>query len=50
MPDKRLGKGLEALITTHTQDGEYHLDGSIPMDKVKPNRNQPRKEFNSSEP
>ena len=49
MPDKRLGKGLEALITTHNQDSEYHLDGSIPMDKVKPNRNQPRKEFNSNE-
>ena len=49
MPDKRLGRGLEALITTHTQGGDYHLDGSIPMNKVKPNRNQPRKEFNPNE-
>ena len=47
MPDKRLGKGLEALITTHsTEDSERFLEGAVSIDKIIPNRNQPRQEFN----
>ena len=50
MPDKRLGKGLEALITAHsTERGERLLDGAIPIDKIIPNRNQPRQEFDTNE-
>ena len=50
MPDKRLGKGLEALITAHsTESGERLLDGAIPIDKIIPNRNQPRQEFDTNE-
>ena len=47
MADKRLGKGLEALITSYsTDDGERYMDGAVPIDKIIPNRNQPRHEFN----
>ena len=50
MPDKRLGKGLEALITTHSTEGlERLLDGSAPIDKIIPNHNQPRQEFDVEE-
>ena len=50
MPDKRLGKGLEALITTHTSEGvERILDGNVSIEKIVPNRNQPRQEFNTEE-
>ena len=46
MPDKRLGKGLEALITTHsTANSEGLLDGAVPIEKIIPNRNQPRQKF-----
>ena len=42
-----LGKGLGALISQYsTDDNEAYLDGSIPISKIKPNKNQPRKEFN----
>ena len=47
MPNKRLGKGLEALITAHSTEGI--LDGSVTIDKIIPNRNQPRQEFNMDE-
>ena len=48
MADKRLGKGLEALITSYsTDDGGRYLDGSVSIDKIIPNRNQPRQTFNS---
>ena len=48
MPDKRLGKGLEALITAHRTEGsERFLDGAVSIDKIIPNRNQPRQEFNA---
>lgn len=47
MPDRRLGKGLEALITAHSTEGI--LDGSVTIDKIIPNRNQPRQEFNMEE-
>ena len=50
MPDKRLGKGLEALITTHSTEGlERQLDGSASIDKIIPNHNQPRQEFDIEE-
>ena len=50
MPDKRLGKGLEALITTHSTEGaERFLDGAVFIDKIIPNRNQPRQEFDTKE-
>jgi len=50
MPDKRLGKGLEALITAHsTERGERFIDGAVPIDNIIPNRNQPRQEFDVEE-
>ena len=50
MSDKRLGKGLEALITTHSTEGsERILDGSVSIDRIIPNRNQPRQEFDTME-
>jgi ParB family chromosome partitioning protein len=46
MPKKRLGKGLEALITSYSTEGnERYLDGSVPTNKIIPNHNQPRQEF-----
>ena len=47
MADKRLGKGLEALITSYsTDDGSRYVDGAVPISQIIPNRNQPRQEFN----
>ena len=47
MADKRLGKGLEALITSYsTDDVSRYVDGSVPIKQIIPNRNQPRQEFN----
>ena len=47
MADKRLGKGLEALISSYsTDDGSRYVDGAVPIDQIIPNHNQPRKEFN----
>ena len=46
MPNKRLGKGLEALITSYSTENDRYLDGAIPIEKIVPNRNQPRQEFN----
>ncbi|MDP6936697.1 MAG: ParB/RepB/Spo0J family partition protein [Candidatus Marinimicrobia bacterium] len=46
MADKRLGKGLEALITSYSTDEKKgQLDGALPIDVIAPNRNQPRQEF-----
>ena len=48
MADKRLGKGLEALISSYsTDDGGRYVDGAVPIDQIIPNRNQPRQEFNT---
>ncbi len=48
MAEKRLGKGLEALITSYsTDDKGGQLDGALPIDIISPNRNQPRQEFDS---
>ena len=50
MADKRLGKGLEALITSYsTDDGERYMDGAVPIEQIVSNRNQPRKEFNAEQ-
>ena len=50
MPNKRLGKGLEALISAHsTESGERFLDGAVSIEKIIPNRNQPRQVFDTEE-
>ena len=50
MADKRLGKGLEALITSYsTDDGERYMDGAVPVEQIVSNRNQPRQEFNADQ-
>ena len=44
---KRLGKGIEALISSHnTEMSDKYLNGSLPLKDIIPNKNQPRKEFN----
>ena len=45
MADKRLGKGLDALIPSYATD-DRHIDSSVPLTQIIPNRNQPRQEFN----
>ena len=40
MPNKSLGKGLEALITSHSTGGRT-LDGAVPISQIIPNNNQP---------
>jgi len=47
MPDKRLGKGLEALITSYSTDSDRYMDGAVPIKQIIPNRNQPRHNFNA---
>ena len=43
-----LGKGLEALISQYsTEDNDAQLNNSIPLSKIRPNKNQPRKDFDS---
>ena len=50
MADKRLGKGLEALITSYTtKNGDRYLDGAVPIEQIIANRNQPRQDFNPKE-
>ena len=48
MPDKRLGKGLEALINTHSTDDSF-INGSISIKDIIPNKNQPRQYFETDE-
>ena len=46
MNKKGLGKGLGALISQYsTEDKDGYIDNAIPIKKIKPNKNQPRKEF-----
>ena len=45
MADKRLGKGLDALIPSYAMD-DRHIDGAVLLTQIIPNRNQPRQEFN----
>ena len=50
MADKRLGKGLEALISSYSTDsGGRYVDGAIPINQISPNRNQPRQEFDAEQ-
>ena len=50
MADKRLGKGLEALITSYTtKDSDRYLDCAVPIEQIIANRNQPRQDFNPKE-
>ena len=44
MADKRLGKGLDALIPSYATESRY-IDGAVPITQIIPNRNQPRQEF-----
>ena len=44
MADKRLGKGLDALIPSYATESS-HIDGAVPIAQITPNRNQPRQEF-----
>ena len=44
MADKRLGKGLEALIPSYAMESS-HMDGAVSITQITPNRNQPRQEF-----
>jgi len=44
MADKRLGKGLDALIPSYATENS-HIDGAVPITQITPNRNQPRQEF-----
>ena len=45
MADKRLGKGLDALIPSYATD-DRHIDSAVLLTQIIPNRNQPRQEFN----
>ena len=44
MAEKRLGKGLDALIPSYATDDRY-IDSAVPLTQIIPNRNQPRQEF-----
>ena len=48
MPEKRLGKGLEALINTHSTENRL-VDGSVSIKNIIPNHNQPRQDFDKEE-
>ena len=47
MADKRLGKGLDALIPSYATDGD-NFNGEVKLSQIIPNRNQPREEFDSN--
>jgi ParB family chromosome partitioning protein len=45
---KRLGKGIEALISSYnTEENDRYIDGAIPLKNIVPNKNQPRKSFDN---
>jgi ParB family chromosome partitioning protein len=48
MAEKRLGKGLDALIPSYATD-DSHIDGAVPITQITPNRNQPRQEFKAKQ-
>ena len=48
MADKRLGKGLDALIPSYATESS-HIDGAVPITQITPNRNQPRQEFKAKQ-
>ncbi len=46
---KRLGKGLEALISSfNTEENDRYLEGSVSLDRIIPNANQPRQDFDET--
>ena len=46
---KRLGKGIEALISSYsTEENDRYIDGAIALKNIIANKNQPRKEFDSN--
>ena len=47
--NKKLGKGLQALIKSYETDKPDLLNQGIPVDKIIPNKNQPRQIFNDSD-
>ena len=49
MANKRLGKGLEALISSYSTDNDRYIEGAVPINQIIPNRNQPRQDFNSEQ-
>ena len=47
---KVLGKGLAALIKNYnTEEAQQYLLGQIPIEKIIPNKNQPRQHFNKTD-
>jgi len=47
---KVLGKGLEALIKMHdTEENHRYLSGQILINKIQPNKDQPRQSFNNEQ-
>ena len=47
--NKALGKGLEALIKTNdSEESTNYLSGKLPLDKISPNKNQPRTHFDEN--
>ena len=47
--DKKLGKGLEALIKSYGSDKAGLINDEIPLNKITPNKSQPRQIFNNQE-
>ena len=46
---KRLGKGIEALISSHsTEESDRYIDGAIALKNIVVNKNQPRKVFDAN--
>ena len=47
--NKVLGKGLDALIKRYdSEESNRYLSGQIAIEKIKPNPNQPRQDFNQA--
>ena len=47
---KVLGKGLEALIKMHnTEENDRYLSGQILIEKIVPNKEQPRQSFDDEQ-
>ncbi len=47
--NKVLGKGLDALIKRYdSEESNRYLSGQIAIEKIKPNPNQPRQDFDQA--
>tara|TARA_Y100001960_G_C14570655_1_gene775672 strand:+ start:107 stop:1027 length:921 start_codon:yes stop_codon:yes gene_type:complete len=46
---KELGKGLEALIKTYSSSANSNPISNVPLDKIIPNKNNPRENFDEAE-